>query len=120
MVLMDAASAFSRKSRLPLSSTIQIVTSTFCFLASASAAATMVLIAARFKYFRVGRSADDGAATEDAVATRLSITTSSLNMRRMLPQDSFRSLVCSFQKIRREGRPGPVLEIRNKRPETVL
>src|ERR1700675_1018545 len=65
---------------------MQIVTSTFCFLASASAAATMVLIAARFKYFRVGRSADDGAATEDAVATRLSIITSSLNMRRMLPQ----------------------------------
>src|ERR1700687_4090959 len=64
---------------------MQIVTSTFCFLASASAAATMVLIAARFRYFRVGRSADDGAATEDAVATRLSITASSLNMRRMLP-----------------------------------
>src|SRR5258707_10058210 len=106
MVLSDAPSAFCRKSRLPLSSTIQIVTSTFCFLASASAAATMVLIAARFKYFRVGRSADDGAATEDAVATRLSITTSSLNMRRMLPQGnpSFRFLVSSFlQRFQGEG-----------------
>src|SRR6476620_10131582 len=85
MVLSVAASAFSRKSRLPLSSTIQMVTSTFCFLASASAAATIVLIAARFRYFRAGRSADDVAATDDAVAARLSITKSSLNMRRMLP-----------------------------------
>src|SRR6476620_5997958 len=88
MVLSEAASAFSRKSRLPLSSTIQMVTSTFCFLASASAAATMVLIAARFRYFRVGRSADDEAATDDAVAARLSITRKSLNMRRMLPVGS--------------------------------
>ena len=85
MVLNEAASAFSRKSRLPLSSTMQIVTSTFCFLASASAAATMVLIAARFRYFLVGRSADDAAATDDAVTARLSITKNSLNMRRMLP-----------------------------------
>jgi hypothetical protein len=33
----------------------------------------------------VGRSADDVAATEDAVAARLNITKRSLNMRRMLP-----------------------------------
>src|ERR1700694_5399854 len=97
MVLREAPSAFWRKSRFALSSTIQIVTSTFCFLASASAAATMVLIAARFRYFRVGRSADDGAATEDAAATRLSITTSSLNMRRMLPQGESQFPVSCFQ-----------------------
>ena len=56
--------AFCRKSRLPLSSTMQIVTSTFSFLASASAAATIVLIAARFTDFLVGRSAEYAARAE--------------------------------------------------------
>src|SRR5713226_8015823 len=59
MVLRGALSAFSRKSRLPLSSTMQIVTSTCWRCASASAAATMVLMAARFRYFLLGSSAAD-------------------------------------------------------------
>jgi len=63
-----------------------IVTSTFCFLASASAAATMVLIGGQIQNISGwGRSADDGAATEARCRDRLSITTSILNMRRMLP-----------------------------------
>src|SRR5882762_8182022 len=74
MVLREAASAFWRKRRLPLSSTMQIVTSTLRFLASASAAATMVLMAARLMNFLDGRSA------AEAVVIRASITKSSLNM----------------------------------------
>src|SRR5207245_10289300 len=78
MVLSGAPSAFCKKSRLPLSSTIQSVTSTFSSLAFASAAATIVLIAARFRYLLLGRSADD------ASATKPNPTKNSLNMRRML------------------------------------
>src|SRR5271168_4903903 len=78
MVLSEAASAFCRKRRLPLSSTMQMVTSTLRFLASVSAAATMVLMAARLMYFLDGRSA------AEAVVIRASITKSSLNMGRML------------------------------------
>src|SRR5947208_16933257 len=78
MVLREAASAFWRKSRLPLSSTKQIVTSTWRFWASASAAATMVLMAVRFRYFLEGRSV-----AEDAMENA-SVTKSSFNMSRML------------------------------------
>src|SRR5712692_9994922 len=74
MVLRGALSAFSRKSRLPLSSTMQMVTSTCWRCASASAAATMVLMAARFRYFLLGRSA------ADAVRSRHRVATVSLNM----------------------------------------
>src|SRR6266851_1905607 len=63
MVLRGALSAFSRKSRLPLSSTMQMVTSTCWRCASASAAATMVLTAARFRYFLLGKSAADAIRT---------------------------------------------------------
>src|ERR1022692_749091 len=59
MVFNPAPSAFCRKRRLPLSSTTQMVTWTLRFWASASAAATMVLMAARFKVFLAGRSAAD-------------------------------------------------------------
>src|SRR5262249_1998272 len=59
IVLRGAPSAFCRKSKLPLSSTTQSVTSTCRFSASASAAATIVLIAARFRYFLLGSSAED-------------------------------------------------------------
>src|SRR5690242_17864949 len=38
---------------------MQMVTCTFCRWASASAPATMALIAARFRYFLLGRSAAD-------------------------------------------------------------
>src|SRR6266478_2465771 len=78
MVLIGAASPFCRKSRFPLSSTMQIVTSTLRFFASASAAATMVLTAARSKYFFVGKS------FEGIAPARLSNTKSKLNMRAML------------------------------------
>jgi hypothetical protein len=61
-----------------LSSTMQIVTDTFWRLASASAAATIVLIAARFKYFLEGKSA------AIIVPIRQSTTTSGLNMRGMV------------------------------------
>src|ERR1039458_4173360 len=57
MVFNPAPSAFCRKSRLPLSSTMQIVTCTLRFWASDSAAATMVLMAAMFRVFLEGRSA---------------------------------------------------------------
>src|SRR5580692_308305 len=81
MVLNDAPSAFSRKRRFPLSSTIQMVTSTLSFFASASAAATNALIVARSRRFLVGSSA-----TETATM-KVSITTKSLNMPRMLAAD---------------------------------
>src|ERR1035437_3227005 len=57
MVFNPAPSAFCRKSRLPLSSTMQIVTCTLRFWASDSAAATMVLMSAMFRVFLEGRSA---------------------------------------------------------------
>src|SRR5580693_6195775 len=81
MVLNDAPSAFSRKRRFPLSSTIQMVTSTLSFFASASAAATNALIVPRSRRFLVGSSA-----TETATM-KVSITTKSLNMPRMLAAD---------------------------------
>src|SRR5271157_4828789 len=59
MVFSEAPSAFCRNSRFPLSSMMQMVTCTLRFAASLSAAATMVLMAARFRYFRVGSSAAD-------------------------------------------------------------
>src|SRR5258706_1708194 len=59
MVLRPAESPFCRNSRLPLSSTMQIVTCTFRFSASASAAVTIVLTAARLRNFLLGRSAAD-------------------------------------------------------------
>src|SRR5882762_961012 len=74
MVLREAVSAFCKKRRLPLSSTMQMVTSTLSFLASASAAATMVLMAARLMYFLLGRSA------ETAVATKPSMTIAIFNI----------------------------------------
>src|SRR4029077_855057 len=100
MVLSEAPSAFWRKRRLPLSSTMQMVTSTFCFLASASAAATIVLMAARLMYFLDGRSA------AKAVATKASVTKSSLIMGRMLPLGA---RICQMKCeggafVRREGR----------------
>src|SRR5437879_10111329 len=81
MVLSDAPSAFSRKRRFPLSSTTQMVTSTLSFFASASAAATNALIVARSRRFLVGSSA-----TETATM-KVSITTKSLHMPRMLAAD---------------------------------
>src|SRR5579883_1299345 len=57
MVLSDTPSAFCKNSKLPLSSTTTMVTCTLRCCASCSAAATMVLMAARFRYFLVGRSA---------------------------------------------------------------
>src|SRR5450755_343612 len=59
MVFNPAPSPFCRKSKLPLSSTMQIVTCTLRRWASDSAAVTMALIAARFKDFLTGRSAAD-------------------------------------------------------------
>src|SRR5882757_9559761 len=79
MVLSDAPSAFSRKSKLPLSSTTQMVTCTFRFLASASAAATIVLMVARSRYFLLGRS------VAGIAEKKLNMTKSSLNMGEMLP-----------------------------------
>src|SRR5258708_7828799 len=80
MVFREAASAFWKNSRLPLSSTMQMVTSTCRFWASTSAAATIVLMAAKFRYFLVGRSAAKAVAAKKA-----SIAKSSLSMGRMLP-----------------------------------
>src|SRR5271154_506931 len=74
-VLSEAPSAFSRKSKLPLSSTMQIVTSTFSSLAFASEAATIVLMAARFRYFLLGRS------LACMVIADKSITANTLNMK---------------------------------------
>jgi hypothetical protein len=51
-----------------LSSTMQIVSSTFSFLASASAAATIILIAAKFTNFLVGGSAECAAAKKLSMA----------------------------------------------------
>src|ERR1700722_11929422 len=98
MVLSGAPSAFCRNSRFPLSSTTQRVTSTPRFLASASAAATMVLIAARSRYFLLGRSLGK-------VAKKLSITKNSLHMGRMLPI----GLVIFQMNVACRGRtaPGP-------------
>jgi hypothetical protein len=59
MVLMAAACAFCRQSRLPHSSTTQIVTSRPSRRAAAYASATIVLMAARFRYFFLGSSALD-------------------------------------------------------------
>src|SRR5580658_3084747 len=75
-VLSEAPSSFSRKSKLPLSSTMQMVTCTFISWAFASEAATMVLMAARFKYFRLGRS------LPYMVISGSSITANRLNIRR--------------------------------------
>src|SRR5215469_967504 len=74
IVFRGAASPFSRKSKFPLSSTMQMVTLTFCRCASASAAATMVLTAARFRYFLLGSSA------ADATTSRHISAMASLNM----------------------------------------
>src|SRR5262249_34892760 len=63
-VLIPAPSAFWRKSRLPLSSTMQMVTCASRFLASVSAAPTMVLSAARLRYLRVGSSAALASSTQ--------------------------------------------------------
>src|SRR5882762_2683357 len=79
MVLREAVSAFCKKSRLPLSSTMQMVTSTLSFLASASAAATIVLMAARLMYFLLGKSA------EYVVATKHNTANVRLNMYKMSP-----------------------------------
>src|SRR5882724_3024394 len=79
MVLRDAVSAFCKKRRLPLSSTMQMVTSTLSFLASASAAATIVLMAARLTYFLLGKSA------EYVVATKHNRANVRLNMYKMSP-----------------------------------
>src|SRR5258706_13920760 len=79
MVLREALSAFCKKSRLPLSSTMQMVTSTLSFLASASAAATIVLMAARLMYFLVGKSA------EYVVANKHNRANVRLNMYKMSP-----------------------------------
>src|SRR5438876_1112692 len=57
MVVSPAPSAFWRNRRFALSSMTTIVTWTLRLCISASAAATIVLIAARFKYFLDGRSA---------------------------------------------------------------
>src|ERR1035441_9542890 len=79
MVFNPAPSAFCRKSRLPLSSTMQIVTCTVRFWASDSAAATMVLMAARFRVFLEGRSA----AETMGIIVRLRITASEQASRRV-------------------------------------
>src|SRR5882672_8543051 len=79
MVFREAVSAFCRKRRLPLSSTMQMVTSTLSFFASASAAATIVLMAARLMYFLLGKSA------EYVVATRHNRANVRLNMYKMSP-----------------------------------
>src|SRR6266851_3890716 len=81
MVLRGALSAFSRKSRLPLSSTMQMVTSTCWRCASASAPATMVLIVARFRYFLLGRSAADAVRARQTRAA-VSLETANLDMGR--------------------------------------
>jgi len=78
IVFMDAVSPFCKNSKFPLSSTMQIVTPTLRFFASASAAATIVLMAARSKYFFVGKS------FAGIAPARLSNTKSRLNMRAML------------------------------------
>jgi hypothetical protein len=78
-VLRGAPSAFCRKRRLPLSSTMQRLTSTFRLWASASAAETMVLMAARLSCFLDGRS------VAKVSATRARIAVSCLSMPRMLP-----------------------------------
>src|SRR6266436_8365988 len=75
---MDAVSPFCKNSKFPLSSTMQIVTPTLRFFASASAAATIVLMAARSKYFFFGKS------FAGIAPARLSNTKSRLNMRAML------------------------------------
>ena len=80
MVLSGAAPAFGRKSRLPLSSTVQIVTSTFSFFWPAlQRPRPLVLIAARFTDFLVGRSAEYAAAKKPSTAK------SSLDRCKMLP-----------------------------------
>src|SRR5882762_2125524 len=93
MVLWDALSAFSRNSRLPLSSTMQTVTSTCRFWASASAAATIVLMAARFRYLLLGSSA-----TAIPTSTQ-SMTVSSLSM-----GTDATSCICGFpdESVRRQ------------------
>src|SRR5215469_14461184 len=62
MVLMGTPSPRSRNNRFPLSSTTQIVTCTCRFAASASAPATIVLTAARSRYFLEGSWAKQFAA----------------------------------------------------------
>src|SRR5258708_6149350 len=59
MVFGGGGSAFSRERRVPVSSTVQMVTLTCWRCASASAAAAMVLVGARVRYFLVGRAAAD-------------------------------------------------------------
>src|SRR5258708_4264774 len=71
-------SAFCRNSRFPLSSTMQIVTCTFRFCASASAPDTSFLMAARSKYFLLGSSA------AHAMTARLRSNIASLIMRFIL------------------------------------
>src|SRR4051794_4534221 len=82
MVFSDTLSPFWRKSRFPLSSTMHIVTFTLRFAASASAPATIALIAATLRYFLVGKSA---AVNAMAAAKETAI---SLNMGNMLSTHS--------------------------------
>src|SRR5258705_1807781 len=112
IVLIGAASPFCRNNRFPLSSTMQMVTSTLRFFASASAAATMVLTAARSKYFFVGKS------LEGETPDKLNNARSRLNMRAML------SIAPAFfhAKIAESGAPGgtrtPDLLVRSQIPAT--
>src|ERR1700758_3943473 len=76
MVLKDAPSAFSKKSKFPVGSTMQIVTSTFSSLALASDAATIVLMAVRLRYFLLGRSAADTVMAGISIAARIFSTES--------------------------------------------
>src|SRR5450755_1645243 len=80
MVFRVAPSAFCKNSKLPLSSMMQMVTCTLRFCASASAAAAIVLRAARFRYFLEGRSA------AEARKTTLRKNTTSLSMANMIPE----------------------------------
>ena len=91
-VLMETPSPFWRKSRAPFSSTMQMVTDTFWRAASASAATTIFLMAARFKYFFEGRSA------AISVPIRMNAISSDLNMRRMVSMGS---------RFSKRGRPRP-------------
>src|SRR5882724_9306687 len=79
---VPAPSAFWRKSRLPLSSTMHMVTCTFRLCASASAAAAIVLMAARFSHFLLGSSTAQARDTEvrsraSSVCMRIMVTASS-------------------------------------------
>src|SRR6202023_1903369 len=88
------------------SSTTQIVTSTFRFFASASAAATMILIDARSRYFFVGKSV---ANADGSTAIKLNATKSSLRMRRMLP---IAFVVCQMKTVwKPRTQPGGLCDV---------